>query len=342
MTIRTASTLLSTAAWFVLCLAFVVFGGTMRTTALQNPSPPRENRSSPRNTPGESGGGQSNVNSANPGAQGSANPPANSEGTNTSNGRDSGQVNANHNPPNGGDEGLTDTLSAWLRPALIALSVVGGLLLLAYLVSLLVKTYNAGLAAQKTIAVVLKRQDELNKQISAALSPLTNEIKDINTRVRDMQNELTNLSMSQRAERRRTNDDPARTAPPSYAAFAAVPGKANDEQFPVAADEYLNKVRAQAAVLKPDFANGILIKDPDGRGELVLVRDAMVPGEPPLNYIVPRVTKFQTQQDFYSYYEKYYECQRPSAGEIWIVTPAVVDRVDGGWRLREKGELEVR
>jgi hypothetical protein len=54
------------------------------------------------------------------------------------------------------------------------------------------------------------------------------------------------------------------------------------------------------------------------------------------------VTQFQTKQEFHSYYERYYECQRPSAGDVWIIDPAVVSTVPGGWELREKGVLEVR
>lgn len=333
MKIRDAFSLRPPAVRLALCLALVFFGDAMRAEAQQTPTPRRER--------------------GNSSAQSPTNPRAN-EGTAARDpaGSDSPSPSPTLTPRADAtspaapleEEGIMDTLLAWLRPALIALAVLGGLLFIAYLVSLLVKTKEAGVTTQRLVAGVVKRQDELNKQFVAALAPLTKEIKDLNARLRDMQNDLTNLTMSQRAARSRTADEAGRIAPPSFAAFsAAMPEKEDGEdQFPVAADEYLNRVRAQGVVLKPDFANGILVKDPEDRGELVLVRDAMLPGEPPLNYIVPRVTKFQTQQDFYSYYEKYYECRRPATGDVWIVTPAVVDRVDGGWRLREKGELEVK
>ena len=58
--------------------------------------------------------------------------------------------------------------------------------------------------------------------------------------------------------------------------------------------------------------------------------------------MVPRVGQFQTRQDFHTYFGKYYDCQYPTAGDVWIVSPAIVSTVPGGWQLREKGVLEVR
>jgi hypothetical protein len=101
-------------------------------------------------------------------------------------------------------------------------------------------------------------------------------------------------------------------------------------------------MQRQVNVIRPDFQNGILVNDPNGKGELLLIKDSKLPeGDQPL-FIVPRATQFQTKQDFYTYYEKYYDCAKPSAGDVWIIDPAVVSTVQGGWQLREKGVLEVR
>ena len=110
--------------------------------------------------------------------------------------------------------------------------------------------------------------------------------------------------------------------------------------FPVTADAYLRKMQRHATVVKPDFQNGILIADPENKGELVLVQDTSISHD--TLFVVPRATQFQMKQDFYTYYERYYECERPASGTVWIVDPAVVERVQGGWELREKGVLEVR
>ncbi len=95
-----------------------------------------------------------------------------------------------------------------------------------------------------------------------------------------------------------------------------------------------------ATVVKPDFQNGILVADTENKGELVLVQDASISHD--TLFIIPRATQFQMKQDFYTYYERYYDCERPASGTVWILDPAVVERVQGGWTLREKGVLEVR
>ncbi|HEV2764968.1 MAG TPA: hypothetical protein VGV38_18440 [Pyrinomonadaceae bacterium] len=110
--------------------------------------------------------------------------------------------------------------------------------------------------------------------------------------------------------------------------------------FPVSVEAYLRKMQRYAQVVRPDFQNGILVLDPENRAELVVVADASVSHDS--LFLVPRASQFQTKQDFYTYYERYYDCERPTSGTVWIVDPAVVVRVQGGWELREKGLLEVR
>jgi hypothetical protein len=97
-----------------------------------------------------------------------------------------------------------------------------------------------------------------------------------------------------------------------------------------------------ALVVRPDFQNGILVNDPEGKGELVLIRDSRLPDETQPLFVIPRATQFLNKQDFHTYYQKYYDCVRPSAGDVWIIDPAVVEKVTGGWQLREKGVLEIR
>jgi formylglycine-generating enzyme required for sulfatase activity len=96
----------------------------------------------------------------------------------------------------------------------------------------------------------------------------------------------------------------------------------------------------RAQVVKPDPLKGILLKDPERRGELALVHNWSVPGG--VLYIIPRITRFQTAQDFHTHYARYYDCGRPTVGEVWVSKPAEVKRVSGGWVLREKGVLEVK
>jgi hypothetical protein len=174
-----------------------------------------------------------------------------------------------------------------------------------------------------------QRQDELAKHFVA----VGNQHRSGIARLESIEGELQALGRRARAlsDGRGYQSDSSRPQPPPV-----------EPEFPASVNEYLDKMKRNSTVVKPDFQNGILVSDLDGRGELVLIRDtSLADGAQPL-FLVPRVGQFQTKQEFHSYYERYYECQRPSAGDVWIIDPAVVSTVPGGWELREKGVLEVR
>jgi len=112
--------------------------------------------------------------------------------------------------------------------------------------------------------------------------------------------------------------------------------------FPIAADDYLRKEQFKAVVVKRDFQNDMLILDPEAKGELMLIRDPRIPDEMQTLLIVPRVTQFQMRQEYYNFYERYFDCRNPESGAVWILAPGTVDKVSGGWQLRDKGKLEIR
>jgi formylglycine-generating enzyme required for sulfatase activity len=122
---------------------------------------------------------------------------------------------------------------------------------------------------------------------------------------------------------------------------AARPKSEDSINFPLAAEECLKYAAArESKIVKTDPLKGILVKDREGRGQLILVHDWGVPGG--VLYLFPRLTRFQTLQDFYNHYEQFYNCDRPGAGAVWVKESAVVRKVSGGWKLSEKGELEIR
>jgi hypothetical protein len=171
--------------------------------------------------------------------------------------------------------------------------------------------------------------------LSSAQKEMSNSLADLHTEIRSLAR-LVRESMSDR------NDGRRHPTIPSYQNTVEEFSSKAEPEFPVSAFDYLGKMDRFANVVRPDFQNGILVNAPDGKGELMLIRDSRLPDETQPLFVVPRTTQFQTKQDFYTYYEKYYDCVRPSAGDVWIIDPAVVEKVSGGWQLREKGVLEVR
>jgi hypothetical protein len=175
--------------------------------------------------------------------------------------------------------------------------------------------------------------------LGSKLSTLASAQGELGTRLSDIQTEVRSLG---KLVRDAALDGGRRgSSTPMSSQTDQTPPK-DEPAFPISAGDYLERMRRFSSVVKPDFQNGILVDDPEGRGELALIRDSRVPDDIRPLFVIPRSTQFQTKQDFHTYYEKYYDCQRPTAGEVWIIDPAVVSTVPGGWQLREKGVLEVR
>ncbi len=114
-----------------------------------------------------------------------------------------------------------------------------------------------------------------------------------------------------------------------------------EPQFPVSAENYLNKIGQSGEMATPDkFSEGLLVQDPNKDQEFIIVKDPT--SADGLYYAVPKLTQFSTKSDYNLYYRSFYNCDEPSGGTVWIISPAIVQRVEGGWRSRDKGNLEVR
>jgi hypothetical protein len=106
--------------------------------------------------------------------------------------------------------------------------------------------------------------------------------------------------------------------------------------FPAPTAEHLNSLWAIKRV-SVDYERDQLVEAEDG--EFVLILDGNASHQP---IVIPALTSFISKQDFYEHYQDYYHCDHPSAGEVIIIEPTVVEKVEGGWRLSEAGRLEVQ
>jgi hypothetical protein len=242
----------------------------------------------------------------------------------------------------------TDGDPWWWSIIVLALQVVGGLLVLVLIAGVLTylwkrawKTveFNVGQVVAGHVAATREAQPDYAPKLSSlssAQAEMSSRLTELDTEVRS----LARLVRESLATRRPDRNSPYGGGGFNYHSPVEDPAPKDEAEFPVSAVDYLGKMNRFANVVRPDFQNGILVNDPDGTGELVLIRDSRDETQP--LFVVPRATQFQTKQDFYTYYQKYYDCVRPSAGDVWIIGPAVVEKVAGGWQLREKGMLEVR
>jgi hypothetical protein len=242
-------------------------------------------------------------------------------------------------PSQESSEGLIASLTPYASPfiqGLIVLSAFGLLLHLAIGLRSLRRQTNEHINAvlPQAFGLIRKNQDALAKQIEVA----TNVGKDTQQGLTDVYAEIRQMSRVLQQTTLVNN----RTAAPSPT-FSTPAAPTNSlPVFPIAADQLLREMHRKSLVVKRDFQNDMLVSDPEGKGELVLLRDPEIREELQRLLVVPSVTLFQMRQDYHNFYEKYYDCARPESGDIWIIDPAVVEKVSGGWQLREKGKLEVR
>ena len=235
----------------------------------------------------------------------------------------------------------------WWSTLVLALQIVGGLLALVLFVSALTYLWKRAWKAVEfnvgqVVAGHLAATRDAQPDYAAKLSSLSSAQSDMSNRLTELDTEVRSLSRLVRESlaTRRYDRNPSYDSFNNYQSRSDEVAPKDEPEFPVSAVDYLGKMNRFANVVRPDFQNGILVNDPGGDGELVLIRDSRDDTQP--LFVVPRATQFQTKQDFYTYYQKYYDCARPSAGDVWIVGPAVVEKVTGGWQLREKGMLEIR
>lgn len=104
--------------------------------------------------------------------------------------------------------------------------------------------------------------------------------------------------------------------------------------FPSTVALYLKRTRSANKVnVTFDYETESFMPVEDG--EFVVVTN------PDGSFVLPRAPRFAARRDFYEYYQDYYHCSNPDAGEVQIVQPANVAHTGNGWKLESTGLLEV-
>jgi len=101
--------------------------------------------------------------------------------------------------------------------------------------------------------------------------------------------------------------------------------------------QYLRRTKVANKVnVTFDYETELFVPVEDG--EFVLISNGSE-AIPPI--VLPRPPRFATRRDFYEFYQDYYHCANPDAGEVHIIQPAAVARTAEGWKLQAPGVLEV-
>lgn len=112
-----------------------------------------------------------------------------------------------------------------------------------------------------------------------------------------------------------------------------------EPSFPALVSDYLNRIKASRKKgVEADFRTNKLVPTTDGSAPFMFVEDVDGSGS---GIVLPK-PRLQRSQEFSSYYKGYYYCNEPSAGEVYVVEPAIVERDGNEWRLRHMGRMEIR
>ena len=104
--------------------------------------------------------------------------------------------------------------------------------------------------------------------------------------------------------------------------------------FPSLVASYLKRTKAANKInVTFDYETGSFVPVEDGEFVVITNLSQAV--------VLPRAPKFSNKRDFYEFYQDYYHCPNPDAGDVQIIQPAFVSDSSNGWNLVATGILEV-
>ena len=112
-----------------------------------------------------------------------------------------------------------------------------------------------------------------------------------------------------------------------------------EPSFPSLVADYLSRLRTnQPTTVEADFRTNRLVAAEPENAPFFFIEDNDGSGA---GIVLPK-PRLARSQEFSSYYQEYYHCSDPSAGEVYIIEPAIVCPDGKGWRLRHMGRMEIR
>ncbi len=106
--------------------------------------------------------------------------------------------------------------------------------------------------------------------------------------------------------------------------------------FPMPVAELMRDFKGEKISVQHNAAEWLLVES--DAGEFIVIphgADAMQA------ILLPKTAHFNTAEDFSKHYKDYYDCDSPDAGDVVILSPAVVKEAAGGWKIAEAGRLEI-
>lgn len=107
--------------------------------------------------------------------------------------------------------------------------------------------------------------------------------------------------------------------------------------FPCSVSSFRSSLKHSPATLGFDTESNLLTETEDG--SYLLIKNS---GNSRFPLVIPSFSHLSSKQDYYDTYYELFNCENPTGGEIYILSPAVVEEADNGWVLREAGLIEIK
>lgn len=107
--------------------------------------------------------------------------------------------------------------------------------------------------------------------------------------------------------------------------------------FPCSVSSYVASLRKPAVILQFDPGSNVLRESQ--AGDYILIEK--VPGLA-LPIVIPKAAKLSSKQDYYNTYYELFNCDNPATGEVIVLSPAIVEKTEEGWQLREAGFIDIK
>lgn len=106
--------------------------------------------------------------------------------------------------------------------------------------------------------------------------------------------------------------------------------------FPCSVATLRSSMRRQLTTLQFDPQSNLLTESAGGAYILLEGSKSRLP------IAVPNRSHLSSKEDYYSCYYELFNCDNAVAGEVFVLSPAVIEKVENGWVLREPGSIEIK
>jgi tetratricopeptide (TPR) repeat protein len=107
--------------------------------------------------------------------------------------------------------------------------------------------------------------------------------------------------------------------------------------FPSKVADVMKNPNGSSKEARFDPASNALLPSPGGKFLVILSGHGSR-----LPIVVPRQSRISTKQEYFDSWYELFDCDNPVSGEITILSPAVVEAAEEGWKLREVGRIEIK